>query len=408
METLLHGIDLGAVTTSMTINATASVLLAMYLAVARKAGVPWTSVGGTVQNDVLKEYLARGTYVVPPEPALRLVVDVIEFCGRNVPRWNPISISGYHIREAGATAAQEIAFTLANGIAYVEASRARGLDFDRFGPRLSFFFNAHSNVLEEVAKFRAARRLWARLARQRWRGGDEACRLRFHAQTAGSTLTAQQPDVNVARVALQCLSAVLGGTQSLHANARDEALALPTEGSARLALRTQQVIAFETGVADTVDPLGGSWLVERLTDELEKKAVAYLDRIDAMGGMLTALPTGFVQAEIANAAYAAQRSIEAGDSVVVGVNRFTEGDDAPPPTLPPGDGAAAEQAASLRRLRAGRDEASVRRSLARLQDACRGTDNLMEPILEAVTAFATLGEITQVWTTAWGRHRESF
>jgi len=408
MEVLLSGLDLGRITISMTINATASILLAMVLAVARRQGVPWDRVGGTVQNDILKEYLARGTYVVPPAPGLRLAVDVIEYCTANVPRWNPISISGYHVREAGCTAVQEVAFTLANALAYVQAAVDRGLDFDAFGPRLSFFFNAHSNLLEEVAKFRAARRLWARLARERFGGSDNACRLRFHTQTAGSTLTAQQPDVNVARVALQCLAAVLGGTQSLHANGRDEALALPTEASATLALRTQQVVAHESGVADVVDPLGGSWHVEHLTEAIERGAREYLRKIDDLGGMVAALPTGFVQREIAEAAYQAQLAIESGDAVVVGVNRFVEKDEAEPAIQRPDESAGIAQRASLEAVRRGRDEAAVARALDRVEDACRGSANLVEPILEAVEAYATIGEIAGRWTQVWGRHRETF
>ncbi len=408
MEVLLGGIDLASVTTSMTINATATVLLAMYLAVARKQGVDWSQVGGTIQNDVLKEYVARGTYVIPPEPAMRLSVDAIEFCTNNVPRWNPISISGYHIREAGSTAVQELAFTLADGLAYAQAAVDRGLSFDTFGPRLSFFFNAHSNLLEEVAKFRAARRLWAQLVRERFGASDKAARLRFHAQTAGSTLTAQQPMVNVSRVALQCLSAVLGGTQSLHANGMDEALSLPTEESATLALRTQQVIAHESGVGDSADPLGGSWLVEKLTNEVEAGAREYLEKIEAGGGMASVLPTGFVQREIADAAYDAQVRIESGEQLVVGVNAFVDDGGSTPPLQRPDESAGREQERSLERVRAGRDEAAVQTALGRIDEACLGTDNLMEPILEAVEAYATLGEIAGRWTSVWGRFRESF
>ena len=392
----------------MTINSTASILLSMVLAVARRQGVPWSAVGGTVQNDILKEYIARGTYVVPPEPGMRLAVDIIDFCTRNVPRWNPISISGYHVREAGSTAVQEVAFTLANALAYADAAVARGLAFDDFGPRLSFFFNAHSNLLEEVAKFRAARRLWARLARERYGASDEAARLRFHVQTAGSTLTAQQSDVNVARVALQCLSAVLGGCQSLHSNGRDEALALPTEESARLALRTQQVVAYESGVTDSVDPLGGSFLIERLTDDIESGARKYLEKIEALGGMVAALPSGFVQREIADAAYDAQRAIDSGDQVVVGVNRFQLEEDAEPKLLRTDESLAEQQRQAVQRVRAQRDGAVVAQALARVEDSCRGNDNLVEPILEAVDAYATLGEISACWTRTWGRHRESF
>ncbi len=408
MEILLEGLDLSKVTISMTINATASILLAMVLAVARRQGVAWTQLGGTVQNDVLKEYIARGTYVIPPREAMRLTTDIIDFCTRQAPRWNPISISGYHVREAGSTAAQEIAFTLANGLAYADACVARGMSFDDFGPRLSFFFNAHNNLLEEVAKFRAARRLWARLTRERYGASDAAARLRFHAQTAGSTLTAQQPDVNVARVTLQCLSAVLGGCQSLHANGRDEALALPTEESATLALRTQQVIAHETGVADAADPLGGSFLVEHLTDRLESSARADMDRIEKLGGMVAALPSGWVQRQIAEAAYQAQLAVDSGEAKVVGVNAFT--DDAPltMPLLRVDADVEREQAASVARVRRDRDDAAARRALARVEQACRGDENLMEPILEAVEAFATVGEISGCWTRAWGRHRETF
>ena len=408
METLLDGIDLSKVTISMTINATASILLAMVLAVAKRRGVPWSALGGTVQNDVLKEYVARGTYVIPPQPAMRLTTDIIEFCTTHVPRWNPISISGYHVREAGSTAVQEVAFTLANGLAYADACRARGLSFDDYGPRLSFFFNAHNNLLEEVAKFRAARRLWARLARQRYGASDAAAKLRFHAQTAGSTLTAQQPEVNVVRVALQCLAAVLGGAQSLHANGRDEALALPTEESATLALRTQQVIAHETGVADSADPLGGSFLVEHLTDRIESGAREYLERIEKMGGMVDALPSGYVQREIAEAAYEAQLAIERKDAVVVGVNEFVEDDVVEPELLRVNEAAGAEASESLRRVRESRDAAAVEQALGRVTAACEGSANLMVPILEAVEASATLGEISACWTRAWGRHRESF
>jgi methylmalonyl-CoA mutase N-terminal domain/subunit len=408
MEILLADIDLSQVTISMTINATASILLAMVLAVARRRGVAWEALGGTVQNDVLKEYLARGTYVVPPEPAMRLTTDVIEFCTQRVPRWNPISISGYHVREAGATAVQEVAFTLANGLAYAQACMARGLPFDAVGPRLSFFFNAHENLLEEVAKFRAARRLWARLVRERHGASDAAAKLRFHAQTAGSTLTAQQPDVNVVRVTLQCLAAVLGGCQSLHANGRDEALSLPTEESARLALRTQQVIALESGVADSVDPLGGSFLVEYMTERIEQGARVYLERLDAMGGVVAALPTGYVQKEIAEAAYRAQLAVDRHERIVVGVNRFQVEEPVREPLVRVDESVASEQRASLERVRRERDGARVARALARVDEACRSSENLMEPILEAVESLATLGEIAACWTRAWGRHRESF
>src|SRR6058998_667526 len=323
MLRLFEGIPLDEVSTSMTINATAATLLCLYLAVSRKQGVGFDKVDGTIQNDILKEYVARGTYIFPPEPSLRLITDTFAFCAREVPNWNTISISGYHIREAGATAVQEVAFTFADGIAYVNAALAAGLPIDEFAPRISFFFNAHNNLLEEVAKFRAARRLWARLMRERFHARDpRSMTLRFHAQTAGSTLTAQQPDVNVVRTTMQALAAVLGGTQSLHTNAMDEALALPTEEAARLALRTQQVIAYESGVADTVDPLAGSYAIEELTNEIEQRAVDYLDKIDAMGGTLHAIESGYIQREIQNSAYEYQRAVETNDAIVVGVNRF--------------------------------------------------------------------------------------
>ncbi len=323
MQRLFEGIPLDTVTTSMTINATASTLLCLYLAVAKKNGVEFDKLGGTIQNDILKEYIARGTYIYPPGPSLRLVTDTFDFCAREVPEWNTISISGYHIREAGSTAVQEVAFTLADAIAYVEAAIAAGLKVDEFAPRISFFFNAHNNLLEEIAKFRAARRLWARTMRERFGARDpRSLMLRFHAQTAGSTLTAQQPEVNVVRTTIQALAAVLGGTQSLHTNAMDEALGLPAETAARVALRTQQVIAHESGVADTVDPLAGSYAIEHLTDEIERRAVDYIDRIDAVGGMLRAIETGYVQREIQEAAYNYQRAVETGDAIVVGVNRF--------------------------------------------------------------------------------------
>ncbi|HEX2162911.1 MAG TPA: methylmalonyl-CoA mutase family protein, partial [Thermoanaerobaculia bacterium] len=367
MRRLFDGIPLDRVTTSMTINATAPILLALYLAVAEEQGVPWEKVGGTIQNDILKEYAARGTYIYPPGPSLKLVTDVIAFCAERVPRWNPISISGYHMREAGATAVQEVAFTLANGLAYVDAALARGLAIDDFAPRLSFFFNAHNHFLEEVAKFRAARRLWAELVRERYRPADERSTwLRFHTQTAGSTLTAQQPDVNVVRVAIQALAAVCGGTQSLHTNSRDEALGLPTAEAARLALRTQQVIAHESGVADVADPLGGSWVIERWTDEIVAAARRYLDTIEEMGGARAAIEHGFQQHEIAEAAYRAQRDVEEGVAKVVGVNVHVDEEEPEVEVLAIDPAAEEEQVARLAAFRAGRDGERARPPLAAL------------------------------------------
>jgi len=408
METLFEGIPLDRISTSMTINATAPILLAMYLAVARKQGVAWERVSGTVQNDILKEYIARGTYIYPPGPSLRLCTDIFEFCSRFVPKWNVISISGYHIREAGATAVQELAFTFGNAITYVQAAVDRGLPVDEFAPRLSFFFNVHNHFLEEIAKFRAARRIWARLMRERFSARDpRSMMLRFHAQTAGSTLTAQQPEVNVVRVTLQALAAVLGGAQSLHCNARDEALGLPTEEAARLALRTQQVIAYESGVADTVDPLGGSYAIESLTNEIERRVFDYLDRIEALGGMLRAIEIGWVQKEIHESAYAYQRAIESGEQVVVGVNRFVLPEDRPIPVLRIDPEIEQAQVERLRRIKAERDVAAVRRALAELEEAARSTENLMPFIIRAVEAYATLGEISDCLRRVFGEHRES-
>jgi methylmalonyl-CoA mutase N-terminal domain/subunit len=365
-------------------------------------------VSGTVQNDILKEYIARGTYIYPPGPSLRLCTDIFEFCSRFVPKWNVISISGYHIREAGATAVQELAFTFGNAITYVQAAVDRGLPVDEFAPRLSFFFNVHNHFLEEIAKFRAARRIWARLMRERFSARDpRSMMLRFHAQTAGSTLTAQQPEVNVVRVTLQALAAVLGGAQSLHCNARDEALGLPTEEAARLALRTQQVIAYESGVADTVDPLGGSYAIESLTNEIERRVFDYLDRIEALGGMLRAIEIGWVQKEIHESAYAYQRAIESGEQVVVGVNRFVLSEDRPIPVLRIDPEIEQAQVERLRRIKAERDVAAVRRALAELEEAARSTENLMPFIIRAVEAYATLGEISDCLRRVFGEHRES-
>ncbi len=405
MRRLFDGIPLDRVTTSMTINATAPILLALYLAVAEEQGVDWAEVGGTLQNDILKEYAARGTYIYPPGPSLRLVTDVIAFCAERVPRWNPISISGYHIREAGSTAVQEVAFTLANALEYVDGALERGLAIDDFAPRLSFFFNAHNNFLEEVAKFRAARKLWAELVRERYQPDDErSCWLRFHTQTAGSTLTAQQPDVNAVRVAIQALAAVCGGTQSLHTNARDEALGLPTEDSARLALRTQQVIAHESGAAGVADPLGGAWVIEAWTAEIARRARDYIRRIDEMGGARRAIEQGFQQGEIADAAYAFQRDVEAGRTKVVGVNAFTEESEPPQEVLTIDSRVEDSQVERLEKLRRDRDSTAVEATLRELGEAARGDANLMPPILAAVRARATLGEVADALRDVFGEH----
>ncbi|HEY9285022.1 MAG TPA: methylmalonyl-CoA mutase family protein [Pyrinomonadaceae bacterium] len=408
MLRLFDGIPLDSVSTSMTINATASTLLCLYVAVARRQNVSPDKLQGTIQNDILKEYIARGTYIYPPAPSMRLITDTFAYCAREVPKWNTISISGYHIREAGSTAAQEVAFTLADGIAYVRAALDAGLGVDEFGPRLSFFFNAHNNLLEEVAKFRAARRLWARIMRERFHARDpRSLMLRFHTQTAGSTLQAQQPEVNVVRTTIQALAAVLGGTQSLHTNAMDEALALPTESSARVALRTQQVIAHESGVADTVDPLAGSYAVEHLTGELERLASEYVEKIDAMGGMLRAIETGYVQREIQEAAYRHQRAVETEDAVVVGLNRFRVEEEDAVTTLRIDPAVERAQIERLRALRARRDADGTSAALARLEDAARGTENLLPHILRAVEAFATVGEISHRLRRVWGEYREA-
>jgi methylmalonyl-CoA mutase N-terminal domain/subunit len=408
MRVLLEGIPLDGVSTSMTINATASTLLALYVAVAKEKGVSPKLLRGTIQNDVLKEYIARGTYIYPPRASMRLITDIFRWCRDEVPLWNTISISGYHIREAGSTAAQELAFTLADGIAYVEAAVEAGLAVDDFAPRLSFFFNAHNNLLEEVAKFRAARRMWATIMRDRFGAqSPQSQMLRFHTQTGGSTLTAQQIDNNVVRVTLQALSAVLGGTQSLHTNGRDEALALPTEQSARLALRTQQVIAYESGVADFVDPLGGSWAVERLTDELEAEANRLIAEIDAMGGMVAAIEAGFPQREIQSSAYAAQIAIERGERKVVGVNAFTSAEGVSSGEILRIDPALeAAQVARVQALRAGRDAARASACIARLEEGAAGTENLMPLILEAVEARCTLGEIGHALRRVFGTYQE--
>ena len=408
MEAMLEGIPLDRVTTSMTINATAAILLALYVAVAEKQGADLRKISGTVQNDILKEYIARGTYIFPPGPALRIVTDIFEFCHEHVPEWNTISISGYHIREAGSTAVQEIAFALSNAIAYVEAARTRGLAVDDFAPRLSFFLNAHNDLLEEVAKFRAARRLWARIMRERFLAQDpRSLMFRFHTQTAGSTLAAQQPDVNVVRVTLQALAAVLGGTQSLHTNARDEALALPTESSALLALRTQQIIAFESGVPNVVDPLGGSYYIEDLTNRLEEQTRAYIARIDAMGGTLRAIETGFIQREIQQSAYEYQKGIEACERVVVGVNKHTSGEKAKLPLLRIDPEIERTQVERLKSLRARRDAAKVEAALREVEMTARSERNLMPAILDAVKVYATVGEISATLRSVFGEYRES-
>jgi methylmalonyl-CoA mutase, N-terminal domain len=408
MLTLFDGIPLDQVTTSMTINATASTLLCLYLAVAKKQGVAFDKVGGTIQNDVLKEYIARGTYIYPPKPSLRLITDTFAFCAAEVPNWNTISISGYHIREAGSTAAQEVAFTLADGIAYVQAAIDVGLDVDKFGPRLSFFFNSHNNLIEEIAKFRAARRLWARIMNDRFGAKDpRSMMLRFHTQTAGSTLTAQQPEVNVVRTTIQALAAVLGGTQSLHTNSMDEALSLPTESAARIALRTQQVIAHESGVADTVDPFAGSYAVEEITTELEDRARDYIQKIDAMGGMLAAIESGYVQREIQEAAYQYQRAVETKDAIVVGVNQFHTDEPDVIPILKIDDRVEREQVERLRAIRERRDAAKCEKAISALRDAAIGTENLLPRILDCVEAYATVGEISNTLRSVWGEYQEA-
>ncbi len=407
METLFDRIPLGEVSTSMTINATAATLVALYVAAAERQGVTRDRLSGTVQNDILKEYIARGTWIYSPRPSMRLVTDIFEFGARELPKWNTISISGYHMREAGASAAQELAFTLADGIAYVEGALARGLAIDDFAPRLSFFFAAWSELFEEVAKFRAARRMWAHIVKERFGSRNPrsmACR--FHVQTAGSSLTAQSVDNNVVRTTLQALAAVLGGAQSLHTNSRDEALALPTEESVRLALRTQQILAYEAGVTETPDPLAGSYFVETLTDELEAAATAYLDEIDAMGGTLAALEAGFQQRQIQESAYRTQCAIDAGDQVVVGVNRFRDEASATPPTQKIDPEGERRQVAGVRRVRAERDAAAWEAAMRRLDDTARGPDNLLPPLIEAVKAYATVGEIADRLRSAWGVHRE--
>jgi methylmalonyl-CoA mutase N-terminal domain/subunit len=391
----------------MTINATGGILLALYQAVGERQGVAPGDLQGTIQNDILKEYAARGTYIYPPGPSLRFITDIFAYTSRAMPKWNPISISGYHIREAGSTAVQEVAFTLADGIAYVEAAVRAGLDVDAFAGRLSFFFNAHNNLLEEVAKFRAARRLWAHIMKERFRARDpRSMMLRFHTQTAGSMLTAQQPDNNVVRVTLQALAAVLGGTQSLHTNSRDEALGLPTEDSVRIALRTQQVLAHESGVADLIDPLGGAWAVERMTDEIEERARVYLARIDEMGGMVEAISQGYVQKEIQDAAYAWQKQVESKEQLVVGVNAF-RADEPAVPAMKLDPALEEQQVSRLRAFRARRNGDAARRAVDAVRAAAKGTDNLMPHVLAAVKAEATLGEISDALRDVFGEYRET-
>ena len=405
-ETLFDGIPLDEVSTSMTINAPASVLLAMYVAVGDQQGVPRDELRGTIQNDVLKEYIARNTYIYPPEPSMRIVTDVFDFCSREVPNWNTISISGYHIREAGSTAVQELAFTVADGIEYVEAALDAGLAVDDFAPRLSFFFNAHNEIFEEVAKFRAARRLWADVMESRFGAEDpKSKQLRFHTQTAGSTLTAQQIENNVVRVAYQALAGVLGGTQSLHTNGKDEALSLPTEQSVRTALRTQQILAHESGVADTIDPLAGSYYVESLTDRIEREARDYLDEIDDRGGMLACIEDGWVQREIQDAAYERQQAIEDGDRIVVGVNEFTVDEEPAEEVHEVDEEEQQRQVEKVEALRAERDQDAVDDALDALRDAAAGSDNLMPHILDAVKAYATVGEICDAMRDEFGEHR---
>lgn len=406
METLFSGIPLDKVSTSMTINAPAAIILAMYIAVAEKQGVVPGQLRGTIQNDILKEYVARGTYIFPPAPSMRLITDIFAYCSQNLPHWNTISISGYHIREAGATAVQEIAFTMANGIAYVKAALQAGLAIDDFAPRLSFFFNAHNNFFEEVAKFRAARRIWARIMKERFGAQDQrSLMLRFHTQTAGCTLTAQQPQVNIIRVAFQALAAVLGGTQSLHTNSWDEALALPSEEAVTIALRTQQVIAHELGVADTVDPLGGSYFIEKLTDEIEARAWEYLKRIDEMGGAVAAIESGYMQKEIHESAYRYQKEVEEGEKVVVGVNKYQSAEEHRYRLLKVDPEVVNRQIQKLEQIKENRSATEVSNALAELREVAHFGGNLMPPILRAVKAYATLGEICGVLRDVFGEYR---
>ena len=406
MEVLFGDIPLDRITTSMTINSTAIVLLAMYVALAEKQGIPPEKLGGTVQNDILKEYIARGTYVFPPRESMRLITDIFEYCSNYLPRWNMISISGYHIREAGSTAVQEVAFTLANGITYVQAAVDKGLDVDRFAPRLAFFFNAHNDLFEEIAKFRAARRLWARIMRDRFDAKNpRSSLLRFHTQTAGCSLTAQQPENNTVRVAIQALAAVLGGTQSLHTNSMDEALSLPSEKAVRIALRTQQILAHESGIVNTVDPLGGSYFVEHLTDRIETEAMRYIDRIDEMGGVLSAIEQGYIQYEIADSAYRYQRDVEEGKKIIVGLNRFEQGESTRLETLKVDRAVEEKQIRGLLRLKEERDNEKVDGLLGELEEKAKGDENLMPIVLKAVREYATMGEICDVFRGVFGEYR---
>jgi len=407
METLFAGIPLEKVSTSMTINATAAILLAMYIAVAKKQGADLKRLSGTIQNDILKEYIARGTYIFPPEASMRIITDIFQFCHDHLPAWNTISISGYHIREAGATAVQEVAFTFANGMAYVQAAIDAGLNVDDFAGRLSFFFNAHNNLFEEIAKFRAARRMWARIMKERFGARKpQSMMLRFHTQTAGSTLTAQQPLNNIVRTTIQALAAVLGGTQSLHTNAYDEALSLPTEESARIALRTQQIIAYESGVADTVDPLAGSYFVEKLTDEIEQRAWQYIETIDRLGGAVEAVKMKYFQNEISRSAYEYQKQVESGEKIIVGVNQFTVEEDTRPRILRIDDALVRKHIQRLKALKQRRDNRAVQQTLDRLKQAARGTENLMPFIIECVESYATLGEISDALREVFGEYQE--
>ena len=408
MQRLFDGIDLDKISTSMTINATAIILFALYVAVAKRNGADPRKLSGTVQNDILKEYIARGTYIYPPQHAMRIVTDIFAYANERVPEWNPISISGYHMREAGCTAVQEVAFTLANGIAYVQAALDAGLDVDRFAPRLSFFFNSHNNFLEEVAKFRAARRLWARIMRDRFRAkSPRSWMLRFHTQTAGSTLTAQQPEVNIVRTAIQALAAVLGGTQSLHTNGYDEALAIPTEEAARIALRTQQIVAYESGAPQSIDPLAGSYAIESLTDEIESSASSYIEKIESIGSMIKAIEEGFVQQEIQNSAYEVQQKIDRGEAIVVGVNRFQIEEEKPIPIQRINEELERKQVERVRALRARREAKEWQLAIDRITEAARAGDNLVPVVIEAVEKSCTVGEISNALRECFGEHREA-
>ncbi len=408
MEILLADLPLQEISTSMTINSTAGILLALYIAVAKRRGIPMNTLKGTIQNDLLKEYIARGTYIYPPKPSLRIITDIFKFCTENVPGWNTISISGYHIREAGSTAVQEVAFTLANGLTYVQAARDRGLNIDDFGKRLSFFFNVHNNFFEEIAKFRAARRMWARLMKDRF-GAKEAnaMKLRFHSQVAGSTLTAQQPENNIVRVAIQALAAVLGGTQSLHTNSMDEALGLPTEKAATIALRTQQILAFETGAADVVDPLGGSYLIESMTNEIEKRALEYIERIDGMGGVVACIESGWIQNEIQNASYQFQKDLESKKEIVVGVNEFVQDEPYPSDILRVSEEVSHEQIQRLKAFKAKRDKTLIAKQLDQIRNAAESQDNLVPRFVEAVENHVTLGEISDELRKVFGLYKET-